>query len=462
MPDHGRPILSAVDLRIERGDGSDIVAEASFDVAAGGTLAIVGESGCGKTSTALALLGHARPGTRIAGGAVLLGGQDVLQLGRTARRRLRGSKISYVPQDPGSSLNPRHRIGRQVAEALRVHGSPGGAVAQSVADLLSQVGLPDSETFRRRYPFELSGGQQQRVAIAMALACKPLAVVLDEPTTGLDVSTQARILDLLKELGHATRVAFVYVTHDLAVVDQIATEVAVMYAGRIVEAGARDAVLHRPAHPYTRLLVSSVPRLRKRVALVGIAGTAPAPAARPAGCFFAPRCPLSDERCRLAFPPAVVTGSGRWARCWHPAEAFSIPVEAPPVVSGAPSRPLLAVSGLSASYGHGRTRNRVIRDIGFDVGSGECLALVGESGSGKSTIGRCVAGLHGPMAAIWLSLAISSHPMPPSAAWPSSRPSRSSSRTPSALSTRERPSRPPSCAPSAISGLRVWPGPKKG
>ncbi len=398
MSEPASPVLVVDGLRIETAGGADIVDEISFTVAAGDTLALVGESGCGKTSTALALLGHARPGTRIAGGAIRLAGRDLLQLAPAVRRRARGAQIAYVPQDPTASLNPRHRIGAQIAEVLAVHGAEPGAIAGIVADLARRVGIEDNETFLRRYPFQLSGGQQQRVAIAMALACRPLVVVLDEPTTGLDVTTQARVLDLLGELGRTSGAAFVYVTHDLAVVDVIATDVAVMYAGRIVEAGPRESVLYRPAHPYTALLLDSVPRLSVRRHLTGIAGTAPAPRQRPAGCFFTPRCPMASDNCSTAFPPVTQLDQRHRVRCWHAAQRFAAAgataarERALPAGAGA----LLSVAGLIVAYGRGQDRRTVVRGVTFDLGKAECLAVVGESGSGKSTIGRCIVGLHRP------------------------------------------------------------------
>jgi peptide/nickel transport system ATP-binding protein len=388
MSDSRQPALVVEGLRIETAGGADIVDEVSFAVAAGNVLALVGESGCGKTSTALALLGHARPGTRIASGSVHLAGRDLLQVSPAVRRRARGSQIAYVPQDPTSSLNPRHRIGAQIAEVLAVHGIESTAIGSIVADLARRVGIDDDQAFLRRYPFQLSGGQQQRVAIAMALACRPLVVVLDEPTTGLDVTTQARVLDLLADLGHQRLP--VYVTHDLAVVDAIATEVAVMYAGRIVEVGPREEVLYRPTHPYTALLLDSVPRLAVRSHLTGIAGTAPAPRLRPAGCFFAPRCPVAADTCHVTFPPVTQVEQGHSVRCWH---AGQRPTSAHAPASG--NRPwltsptiLLSVEGLIVTYGRSKTRRTVIRGITFDLRRGECLGVVGESGSGKSTIAR--------------------------------------------------------------------------
>jgi peptide/nickel transport system ATP-binding protein len=391
-------VLVVEGLRIETDGGVEIVGDMSFEVFPGEVLALVGESGCGKTSTALALLGHARPGTRISAGTVRLMRQDILQQNKRTRRRSRGAQISYVPQDPAASLNPRQRIGAQIAEVLTVHGMSSADAKSLVSHLARSVGLQDNDAFLCRYPFELSGGQQQRVVIAMALACRPLVVVLDEPTTGLDVTTQARILNLLRELGRSSGAAFIYVTHDLAVVDNIASRVLVMYAGRIVEAGPRTDVLHQAAHPYTALLVASVPRLADRHRLSGIAGAAPAPVSRPPGCFFAPRCPLVSDRCRVEFPPVTMIAQGHSVRCWHARDRVAL-VSTASVGDFQPdftSMPVLAVYQLVAAYGRGAFRLPVVRGVTFELNAGECLAVVGESGSGKSTIGRCIVGLHPP------------------------------------------------------------------
>jgi peptide/nickel transport system ATP-binding protein len=394
------PAVEVAGLRIETADGREIVDDVSFSVAQGRCLALVGESGCGKTSTALALLGHAREGTRVTAGTVrLAGGQDVLAMSESRRRRLRGAEISYVPQDPTASLDPRQRVGAQVAEVLRVAGRSRAAAAAGTADMVERVGLPADPAFLRRFPFELSGGQQQRLAIAMALIGGPSVVVLDEPTTGLDAATQARVLDLLRDLGREREVAFVYVTHDLAAVDGLADHVAVMYAGRVIEAGEKRRVFSRPAHPYTALLLDSVPRLSLRLALRGIPGTAPAPGRRPAGCRFAPRCPLAIDFCRAAEPEPFAV-DGRRIRC-HRAFEITRSIDRAAVASRAPASDasLLCVDGLAASYpksSRGQGEAFALQDISFAVTPGECVALVGESGSGKSTLGRCIVGLHRP------------------------------------------------------------------
>jgi peptide/nickel transport system ATP-binding protein len=388
------PALDVHDLRVETTAGAVIVDGVSFSVDTGHVLALVGESGCGKTSTSLALLGYARPGTRIAGGSVALDGADVLGRSPAELRRLRGGSICYVPQDPVASLNPRHRIWRQVAEPLILHGRERSEAQAAVGELFERVNLPTDRAFLRRYPFELSGGQQQRLAIAMALISKPRVVVLDEPTTGLDVTTQARVLELLRELAHETKAGFVYVTHDLAVVNELADRVVVMYAGTDVETGPRERLFTGPRHPYTAMLLSSVPRVAHAQQLTGIAGTAPGPGEPRDGCPFAPRCPMVQPACRAEPPPAVMIDPEHRVRCWRAAEVV-LPAAVPKAAAGAlGGEPLLSVSNLTASYGRRSREHTVLHDVSFSIRAGECFALVGESGSGKSTIGRCIAGLH--------------------------------------------------------------------
>ena len=398
MPESAAPLLHVADLRIETARGWDIVGDITFDLRAGEVLALVGESGCGKTSTALALLGHARPGTRISSGSVLLDGENLLELPDVELRRIRGTRVAYVPQNPSAALNPRIRLLRQIAEVLEVHGTRGRAADESVLELLARVNLSTDAAFLRRYPFELSGGQQQRVVIAMALACRPRVVVLDEPTTGLDVTTQARVLALLRALSRETSVAFVYVTHDLAVVDNLADRVAVMYAGRIVELGDRERIFLRPIHPYTNLLLASVPRLARPNDLIGIPGTAPQPGRRPSGCAFAPRCPLASPQCREAFPPVSIVARRHQVRCWRSGEMGQVVPGSRrrPAAAESAQPPLLQVEKLCATYGRGSRETAVLHDVSFHIGTGECVALVGESGSGKTTAGRAIAGLHPP------------------------------------------------------------------
>jgi oligopeptide/dipeptide ABC transporter ATP-binding protein len=290
----------------------------SLDVESGETLCVVGESGCGKSVTALSIARLLpEPPSRVAGGRIELDGQSVLELSPGDLRRLRGGTVSYVFQEPGAALNPVFRVGAQILETLRIH-RPERATQAEVARLLTEVGIPDPERRARNYPHELSGGMQQRVMIAMAIATQPKLLIADEPTTALDVTIQAQILDLLKDLKRRLGMAILLITHNLGLVGDIADRVVVMYAGQVIESGPAAALLHSPRHPYTRALLQSVPELgRSRDRLQAIPGTVPQPGQWPAGCRFAPRCPISQPGCHRDAPALAAWGSdpARQVRC---------------------------------------------------------------------------------------------------------------------------------------------------
>jgi peptide/nickel transport system ATP-binding protein len=386
--------VSVSDLRIVLTEsGADIVDEIAITVEAGQVLGLVGESGSGKTTVGMALMGYCRPGGKVSAGAVVIDGSDLAGMRDAELRKLRGGVVSYVPQDPGTALNPALRISTQLTEMFDAHGGLSESEREDrIRETLEEVALPSDPSFRRRYPHQLSGGQQQRVAIAMAFACRPHVIVCDEPTTGLDVTTQARVLQTVKELCQTHQVAALYVSHDLAVVAELADRVAVMYAGRIVEVGTRDQLFSAPRHPYTQRLLRAVPDLAGKRAVVGIPGRAPQPGHRPTGCFFEPRCPLAEDRCREAFPPVSDLGAGHAVRCYRVADtAGAIAADganAPPTIKIGET--VLTIGDLNARYGS----NPTLFDIDLEVGREECVALVGESGSGKTTLARCVAGLH--------------------------------------------------------------------
>jgi peptide/nickel transport system ATP-binding protein len=391
------PVLRVDGLRVEIDAGEPIVEDVSLDLPPGEVLGLVGESGSGKTTTALALLGFARRGMRIRTGTVEVDGQTLVGRDERILRALRGQVVSYVAQDPGVALNPCLRVEDLIGDVLRAHEDGRGAEDVVVA-ALGSVHLPADRAFRRRYPHQLSGGQQQRVAIATALVCEPKVVVLDEPTTGLDVVTQARILEEIDRLRRERGVAVVYVSHDLAVVASIADRIAVMYAGRIVEEGPTALLLTQPRHPYTRGLLASVPDLGQPRAIQSIPGVAVGVGERPDGCAFAPRClQRSDDRALREMPPLTDVGGGHRVRCfeWARTPPLVVPeLTAPPSVER--DTPLLLVENLRAEHGGRLDMVVAARDVSFAVAVGECLALVGESGSGKTTIARCVAGLHPP------------------------------------------------------------------
>ena len=371
-----------------------IVEDVSFEIRPGSVLGVVGESGSGKTTVGVALLGLARRGLRIDSGRVLVDGRDILGLKEQDLRAVRGSLVSYVPQDPASGLNPGLTVGRQLAEMLDLHprALPDGQSARDrIDEVLDEVGLPSSRGLLRSYPHQLSGGQQQRIGIAMAFVCRPRLIVLDEPTTGLDVTTQRRILETVRDLTRRHQVMSVYVSHDLAVVAQLADRTAVMYAGRIIEAGPTKQIFRSPRHHYTVGLIDAAPSARTSTVLTGIEGRPPRPGARPQGCSFAPRCGAAQPDCRAAVPVLSELAPAHRARCLHPAT----PAVNALLRAGVPAAferpgPVLTVHDLVAHHGH----RQVLNQVALKVEPGRCTAIVGESGSGKTTLARCIVGLH--------------------------------------------------------------------
>jgi peptide/nickel transport system ATP-binding protein len=399
MPDSRASLADPVRLVVEdlrvvvKRSGDDVVDEVSFAIGAGQVLGLVGETGSGKTTVALALAGHARRGLAIAGGRVLLEDRDVLKLSARELRHVRGRQIAYVPQDPSSALDPARRVGIQLAEALRVHGDRRDAATSRLKEVLAEVRLDSSREFLRCYPHQLSGGQQQRITLAMAFASRPALIVLDEPTTGLDVTTQRHVLETIRALCRSYGVAAVYVSHDLAVVAELVSSVAIMYAGRLVELGGVQDVFFSPAHPYSQRLLRAVPSAGRAEVLQGIEGTPPRPGQRPPGCSFAPRCLLVIPACKAEAPPAVELADGRRVRCLRAGEAELPSPSAGVLVPGdsaAGEVPALRVEGLVAAYGS----TEVLHNVDLLVPGRRCVALVGESGSGKTTLARCVVGLH--------------------------------------------------------------------
>ncbi len=385
--------LEVRDLDVRIGTaGPDVVSEISFAVPAGEVLGLVGESGSGKTTVALALLGHARRGLRIRGGEVLLDGTDLLRLSPGDLRTARGAKVAYVPQDPAAALSPALRVGAQLREALEVHPGTAGDPASRVLEVMREARLDATPEMLRRYPHQLSGGQQQRVSLAMAFCCRPSLIVLDEPTTGLDVSTQRHVLETVRSLCLSYGVAAVYVSHDLAVVGGLVSEVAVMYAGRIIEIGPTAKVFGEPLHPYTRGLLAAVPSPLRAEVLAGIEGQPPRPGRRGPGCSFAARCSFAVSECR-ARPPVPTLIDGREVRCIRVAGLAAASPRRPAAVTGpAAGQQATALSLRTVSAGYGRAP--VLSGVDLDVPPESCVAVVGESGSGKTTLARCIVGLH--------------------------------------------------------------------
>jgi oligopeptide/dipeptide ABC transporter ATP-binding protein len=293
------------------------VDDVSFDIRAGETLGLVGESGSGKSVTALSIMRLVQPPGRVAGGRVIFKGRDLLAVDESEMRQVRGAEIALIFQEPATALNPVFTIGDQVAEALVVHGRGTRRQARAAAvDLLAAVRIPDPHLRARDYPHQLSGGMRQRVMIAIALACRPSLVIADEPTTALDVTIQAQILDLLREMKSAFGLSLLLVTHDLGIVAETADRVAVMYAGRIVETGPVRAIFRAPGHPYTRGLLESIPRGAPGQPLHAIEGSVPLIGRLPAGCAFNPRCPDRFEPCTTEPPPDYEVGPDHDTKCY--------------------------------------------------------------------------------------------------------------------------------------------------
>ncbi|WP_375479818.1 ABC transporter ATP-binding protein [uncultured Jatrophihabitans sp.] len=385
--------LDVRDLSIRLHNGPRIVEELDLRLAPGEILGLVGESGSGKTTTARAMLGFCGRGVEVESGTLTLAGTKMPM--DESMRTSRGSVIGYVPQNPGRSLNPSMRVGAIIRDLLHEHRPQEDSTA-TVLQLLEMVGLPASEEFTKRFPHQLSGGQQQRVCIAAALSCHPSIIVLDEPTTGLDVVTQQKILERLQVLRDEHQIAMVYVTHDLAVVAQVADRIAVMYAGRIVEEGPALRVLTRPRHPYTRGLLASIPDHVKPHALDPMPGISVGVGERPEGCCFAPRCPQRVHECTEMLPPLLGISDSHAVRCIR--SELTPPVEltaSAERVRGEESAvaPLLQVEHLKIVF-HSRHGSVVaVEDLTFSIDRGNCLAIVGESGSGKTTTARAIAGL---------------------------------------------------------------------
>lgn len=318
------PLLEINNLKMDFGQGAGALRAIdgiSLTIDAGETVCLVGESGCGKTVTALSIGKLVpMPPANYVDGEILLNDRDVLKMSKRELQKIRGGVVSYIFQEPGAALNPVFRVGNQIKESLKLH-RPEKATDEEVVRLLKLVGIPAAESRIRNYPFEMSGGMQQRVVIAMALASEPKLLVADEPTTALDVTIQAQILDLLRELKQRLGMAILLITHNLGIVGDMADRVAVMYAGQIVEMSPARELLRRPLHPYTRALMNSVPKLTGGSArLSAIPGSVPRIGNFPPGCRFYPRCPSAHPECANTMPELAEVEPGRWARCLYAKE----------------------------------------------------------------------------------------------------------------------------------------------
>jgi peptide/nickel transport system ATP-binding protein len=407
-------IVQIEDFSLSYWQGRDwlqVISNVSLSVSKGEVFGLVGESGCGKSTLAYQLLGYRLPRSRTDGGRVVFKGQDLTKLDPATRARLLGNRISFVPQNPTAALNPSMWVGAQVAEVLTVHGicASRSSAEPRVVDLFKDVGLPAPEAMGDRYPHQLSGGQQQRVVIAMALACEPELIVLDEPTTGLDVTTEVQIIKLLIKLRERYAASLFYVTHDLVRLGQIADRIGVMYAGRLVEVADTEILFELPHHPYTRGLLASVPRIDGNQSASSTLRGLLRRDEIPQGCGFQPRCDFAEPSC--ATNPQVLTqvAPKRFVACqrWrelppphHKTQSRALTPETDQVSR----EPLLEVDRVSLQYGKRRWLSfvwrrpaTVVRDVSFTIKDGETFALVGESGSGKSTIARAISGLIEPV-----------------------------------------------------------------
>ncbi len=396
------PIFDIQELSVgyRRRDGSVnlVVSEVTLDIHAGEIVGLAGESGSGKSTLALTAIGYRASNVVVAGGRATVAGHDSLGSSRRSLRHLWGRRIAYVSQNAATALNPARRIGAQLIEPLKLHLGLSGAIAATRAlDLLEEVGLPRDPSWLRRYPHELSGGQQQRVALALALACEPQVLVLDEPTTGLDVTTQAHVASLLRQLVSHRNVGVLFVSHDLALISTLADRLAVMYAGQIVETGTARELCAAPRHPYSAALLAAVPSARRKGRPLGIPGSPPGRVVSDA-CAFAPRCPHATAQCETQPIPLIDISEAHLARCIHWERVAR--VAQPPVLAGAHSpagsAPLIEVAALHCTYRSGRRTTHAVSDVSFTLDLGATLGVVGESGSGKSTLVRAIAGLHPP------------------------------------------------------------------
>jgi peptide/nickel transport system ATP-binding protein len=393
------PAFQVEDLSVgyTRSDGEDnvVVWNVGFALAPGEILGLAGESGCGKSTTALASIGYRAPGSRILSGSARLDGLDLLSLSSGKLRSIWGKRVAYVAQNATTALNPAIPIGRQLAQPLTTHLHLHGAgLRKRQIELLREMRIPEPEEALSRYPFQFSGGQQQRIAIAIALSCSPKVLILDEPTTGLDVTTQARISGLLRSLVREWGLAALYVSHDLSLLSTVADRLAVMYAGEIIEEADSHAVARTPRHPYTQALLAAVPTAHSRTSVAGIPGRPPARVILDS-CSFAPRCPHVVDACRRGYIELLDVGAGHRARCIRADEIAARPVEALPLASAqVSSEPLLEIEEVWSQYAKAPTP--AVCGVSFEIAGGETLGIVGESGSGKSTLLRTIAGLHPP------------------------------------------------------------------
>lgn len=379
--------------------GNHIISDIGFQIKEGEVLGLVGESGSGKTTLSSALLGYTRHGAKIVTGKILLDDQDILSFNEKDIRQIRGRKVAHVAQDPGTALNPALRIGQQFTELLEVHQSEldKSVQQQKIVQILKDVGLAYDDEFLKRYPHQLSGGQQQRVLLALAFILQPKLIILDEPTTALDVTTQSLVLNIIRKLCQQYQVAAIYVSHDLTVVKDIADRVIVLYSGQIVEDALLEDLFDQPRHPYSYGLIQAIPDVAQKHDLNPIQGHAPSPNHRSSGCAFSDRCTHASPECKVTQPKLkrlddrfdphfIACHRPNWYKELITAEHEKIAHQQ----HSQNTETVLTAQHINAWYGN----HQVLFDVEFNIQRGECLALVGESGSGKTTLSKAIAGIN--------------------------------------------------------------------
>jgi len=399
------PALEFNDLHLAymvRGHPREVLRGVSFAVRPGESYGLVGESGCGKSTAAYAAVRYLPRNARMLSGEVQLGGRDVMSLDQNELREMRARNVSIVYQDPGQALNPSIKVGPQLLEAFTLIGLNSSDAAAGARAMLRKVQIADPESVLGRYPHQLSGGMQQRVVIAMALACSPQLLILDEPTTGLDATVEAEVLDLVRGLRDEFGTSVLFISHNLGAIRSMCDRVGVLYAGKLVEEGVAQELFDNPQHPYTVGPLRCLPRRGSRQSaqrLETIPGFLPLLGAELPTCVFVDRCPLASDTCRQQEPPWANIG-GRMVRCHHvdrvsELTTADLPVGIPTTVDRT-TEPLLVLRNVSKTFQQGGQAIKAVRDVSLELYAGETVGLVGESGSGKTTLAHTVLGMHSP------------------------------------------------------------------
>jgi peptide/nickel transport system ATP-binding protein len=395
-------VLSVEDLRLEYRIGLEwkaAIRGVTFEIPRGKTFGLVGESGCGKSTVAMALMHYLPRNARITSGTIRMGGRDITDLNERELRRLRIERLSMVYQDPMTALNPSIRIGRQVGEVFELLGEKDDTIPARVRAVLEQVKIADPDSVMRRYPHQLSGGMLQRVVIAMAIAGRPELLILDEPTTGLDATVEAEVLDLVSSLRDEVGTSVLFISHSLAVIRKMCEVTGVLYAGRMVAYGPTEQIFNEPRHPYTVGLLRCLPGAAGvgRQTLDTIPGFLPPLGADLPGCVYVDRCAIAREICSEVEPELIEVAPGRYSRCHFHEEAPNLPRTVPEAsLAVVPGQVLLSIKGASKTFQQDGVPVHALVDVNLDIRQGETLALVGESGSGKSTLAKIILGIHVP------------------------------------------------------------------